>query len=119
MAGRGTDLLLSDPYSHTTALDLGGAEAAIWGTACVVSSAVVLLGLCSRRYAVLANGCFMAFATYTMFSWYVMDETVLMFPPDNWRVFLDHLATGLVWLTLGASISFRAEVLKRHLAKGG
>lgn len=118
IAARGADLLWSDPYVREQALDLGGAEAAIWGTACLVSAAVVLVGLLFKRYAVLANGCFMAFATYAMFAWHVMDETVLQVPPDDWRVFADHAVRGLTWLVIGASVSVREGVLRIRREKG-
>lgn len=117
MLGRGTDLVFSNPYKHSQALDLGGVEELIWGVACLVSAGVVLVGLLFKKSPVLVNGCLMAFATYVMFAWYVVDETMLLWPPDNWRIFLDHACRGALWLVLALCVSFRQGIIRIRARK--
>lgn len=110
LLSRGTDMVFGDPYSTHSPLDLGGAEALVWGLFCITAALVVLVGLAARRVKIVVNGALLAFATYAMFTWFVMDDTVMMHPPDNWRIFFDHLCSSLFWLVCAVSISFRHGV---------
>ena len=110
LLSRGTDMLFGDPYSTHSPLDLGGAETFVWGLSCVIAALVVLVGLATRRVKIAINGALLAFATYAMFAWFVLDDTLLFSPPGNWRIFFDHLCTSMFWLVCAVSISFRHGV---------
>lgn len=110
LLARGTDLIFGDPYSSHSPLDLGGAEEFVWGLFCLAAALVVLVGVATRRAKIAVNGALLAFSTYAMFTWFVMDDTIMMYPPDDWRIFFDHLCSSLFWLVCAVSISFRHGV---------
>lgn len=117
LVARGTDLLFS-PVSDAIARDMGGAQGAVWGVACLVAAAVVLVGLLRRSPVVAVQGSLISFAVYGMFAWFVLDDTILIYPPDDWRILADHAAHSALWLTFAVSISFRHGVLQILARKG-
>lgn len=114
---RGTDMLFS-PESGAIALDLGGAQGAVWGVACLVAAAVVLVGLLRRSPLLAVQGSLIGFAVYGMFAWLVLENTILTSPPDNWRILADHATNSALWLVFAVSISFRHGVHQILVRKG-
>lgn len=110
LLSRGTDMAFGDPYSAHSPLDLGGAEAFVWGLFCIAAALVVLVGLTARKAKIVVNGALLAFSAYAMFTWFVLDDTMMLYPPDDWRIFFDHLCSSLFWLVCAVSISFRHGV---------
>ena len=117
LVARGTDLLFS-PVSGVIAQDLGGAQGAVWGITCLIAAAVVLVGLLLRSPVVAVQGSLIGFAVYGMFAWFVFDDTILAYPPDDWRILADYAARSAFWLTFAVSISFRHGVHKILVRKG-
>ena len=118
---RGTDLLFS-PESGASALDIGGAQGTVWGVACLVAAAVVLVGLLLRSPIVAVQGSLIGFAIHGMFAWLVLESTILSTPPDDWRILADHATNSAFWIVCAVSISFRHgvhQILVRKGAKGG
>ena len=114
---RGTDLLFS-PESGVDALDMGGAQGAVWGVACLVAAAVVLVGLLRRSPLIAVQGSLIGFAVYGMFAWLVLENTLLISPPDDWRILADHATNSALWLVFAVSISFRHGVHQILVRKG-
>lgn len=122
IVARGTDLLYSSPYGAWMPKDVGGAEAMVWGIACLIAAGVVLVGLISRHPAITVYGCLTGFAVYTMFAVFVFDDTIIPPPPRDWRFFADHVVVAGIWLVSAVSISFRHgvyKILRREEAKDG
>lgn len=117
LVARGTDLLFS-PVSGEIARDMGDAEGVVWGVTCLIAAAVVLVGSLRRCPLVAVQGSLIGFAVYAMFSWFVLDYTILTQPPDHWRILADHAANSAFWLTVAVSISFRHGVHKILVRKG-
>lgn len=117
LVARGTDLLFS-PVSGEIARDMGGAQGAVWGITCLIAAAVVLVGLLRRSPVVAVQGSLIGFAIYGMFAWFVVDDTILAYPPDNWRILADHVAKSTFWLIFAVSVSFRHGVHKILVRKG-
>lgn len=121
LVARGTDLLFS-PESGVNALDMGGAQGAVWGITCLIAAAVVLVGLLLRSPVIAVQGSLIGFAVYGMFAWFVLDNTILTYPPDDWRILASHVAFSAFWLTFAVSISFRHgvhNILARKGARDG
>lgn len=121
LVARGTDLLFS-PESGVNALDVDGAEGVVWGAACLIAAAVVLVGVLRRSPIIAVQGSLIGFAVYGMFAWLVLDNTVLTHPPDNWRILADHATNSAFWLVFAVSISFRHgvhQILVRKEARDG
>lgn len=121
LVARGTDLLFS-PVSGAIARDMGGAQGAVWGITCLIAAAVVLVGLLLRSPVITVQGSLIGFAVYGMFSWFVLDYTILAYPPDDWRILADHAAKSTFWLIFAVSVSFRHgvhQILVRKGAKDG
>lgn len=117
LVARGTDLLFS-PESGVAALDVGGAQGAVWGITCLVAAAVVLVGLLIRSPIVAVQGSLIGFAIYGMFAWLVLESTILTNPPDDWRILADHANNSAFWLVVAVSISFRHGVYQILVRKG-
>lgn len=118
---RGTDLLFS-PESGVDALDIGGAQGTVWGVACLVAAAVVLVGILRRSPIVAVQGSLIGFAVHGMFAWLVLENTILSAPPDDWRILADHATNSAFWIVVAVSISFRHgvhQILVRKGAKDG
>ena len=117
LVARGTDLLFS-PESGASALDVGGAQGAVWGITCLVAAAVVLVGLLRRSPLVAVQGSLIGFAIHGMFAWLVLENTILSAPPDDWRILADHATHSALWLVFAVSISFRHGVHQILVRKG-
>lgn len=117
LIARGTDLLFS-PEPTKVALDMGEAQGAVWGITCLIAAAVVLVGVLRRSPLVAVQGALIGFAVYAMFSWFVLEYTVLVSPPDDWRILADHAARSATWLIIAVSVSFRHGVHQILVRKG-
>lgn len=117
LVARGTDLLFS-PVTGEIARDMGDAQGVVWGVTCLIAAAVVLVGVLRRSPLVAVQGSLIGFAVYAMFSWFVLEYTVLTDPPDNWRILAGHAANSAFWLICAVSVSFRHGVHKILVRKG-
>lgn len=117
LVARGTDLLFS-PVNDEIARDVGGAQGVVWGATCLIAAAVVLVGVLRRSPIIAVQGSLIGFAVYAMFAWFVLEYTILIDPPDDWRILADHVSNSAFWLIVAVSISFRHGVHQILVRKG-
>ncbi|MDO4915884.1 hypothetical protein [Corynebacterium sp.] len=89
----------------------------IWGTTCLVTAAVVAVGLVWHITKAIIAGALMAAATYTMFALYQIPLIFDSHPIDDWRGFGDYVALAGLWAVVCVTLALRFHVAQ--MRRGG
>lgn len=117
LASRGADYFTGNPRPGVGAFEIGTyTPALVWGVTCLVTAAVVLVGLVVKSHRVTRNGAVLAMCVYLAFSVMVVDD-VFRDGFDDWRFLTSYLAGAATWGVLAGSLTMNIAVLDNR--KGG
>lgn len=122
LISRGTDYVLGSPTDGTS-LEFPNEMTLTWGLACLVSAFIIFAGVLFKNFKVVILGSLSAFAVYAVLGFTVLEDTVFLHPPDDWRLVTSHWCKGAMFLLFATSLAFRHGVLdilaRRREIRGG
>ena len=116
LISRGLDYVLGSPTNGTN-LEFSENLTLTWGVACLVSAFIIFAGILFRNFTIAILGSLSAFAVYTVLGFTVLDDTIFISPPDDWRLISSHWCKGAMFLLFATSLAFRhgvINILKRR-----
>lgn len=120
MLSRGLDYLLGNPAPGTGVFHVTDSTPPIvWGSACVVTSVAVAVGLAFGRVAVLRNAAAVACCIYLAFAVVVFDDVALKYPIDDWRFLTDYVTAAGVWGAIAWLMTIQLAVVRKRKLKAG
>lgn len=110
LISRGLDYALGSP-SNGTNLEFADELTLTWGLACLVSALIIFSGLLLKSFKVAILGSLSAFAIYAVLGITILQDTIFIYPPDDWRLVTSHWCKGAMFLLFATSLAFRHGVL--------
>lgn len=110
LVSRGLDYVLGSP-SNGTNLEFADDLTATWGVACLVSAFIIFVGLLFKNFQTAILGSLSAFAVYAVLGFTILEDTIFMHPPDDWRLISSHWCKGAMFLLFATSLAFRHGVI--------
>lgn len=122
LVSRGSDYALGSPANGTN-LEFSDDLTLTWGLACLVSASIIFSGILLKSFKVAIFGSLSAFAVYAVLGFTILEDTIFLQPPDDWRLVMSHWCKGALFLLFATSLAFRHGVLdilaRRRGNRGG
>ena len=110
LISRGLDYVLGSPANGTN-LEFSENLTLTWGVACLVSAFIICVGVLFKNFKIAILGSLSAFAVYTVLGFTILDDTIFMHPPDDWRLISSHWCKGAMFALFATSLAFRHGVI--------
>lgn len=119
LVSRGTDWLADSQNPKLLLSDYGSTTVAVWGASCLFAAAFIVAGWVLKSEKVFIPACLTGFAVYFMLGVSVIPQTFGEFPPDGWRIMVDHWCAAAAWLVIASQVAFKLSVYQLVLKKVG
>ena len=122
LVSRGMDYVLGSPANGTN-LEFSENLTLTWGVACLVSAFIICVGVLFKNFKIAILGSLSAFAVYAVLGFTILEDTIFLSPPDDWRLISSHWSKGAMFALFATSLAFRHGVLdileRRKEIRGG